>query len=117
MDGAWEPSHRGGAIAAQGKWSEILSLPGTGPPPGARGLCPEGGYEYSVAVYHYARTLALAAKAEGARSIGDMDTAVDWYSSGAVASFLRLKVRHSSLFLFCLLFLSCISMLSLADGG
>ncbi|EIE23263.1 hypothetical protein COCSUDRAFT_47568 [Coccomyxa subellipsoidea C-169] len=75
----------------QGKWNEILNLPGTGPPAGARGLCPTGGYEYSTAVYHYARTLALAAKAEGARVAGDMESAISWYSQGAVTAFMHLR--------------------------
>ena len=77
----------------QGKWHEILSMPGTGPPAGARGLCPEGGYQYSVAVYHYARCLALAAKAEGARSAGDLAAVVGAYAEGAVADFVKLRVR------------------------
>lgn len=72
-------------------------MPGTGPPIRARGLCPEGGFEYSTAVYHYARTLALAAKAEGAKSVGDMDSAVDWYSQGAVTAFLHLRVGDPAL--------------------
>ncbi|BDA50251.1 hypothetical protein COCOBI_15-3800 [Coccomyxa sp. Obi] len=75
----------------QGKWHEILSLPGTGPPAGARGLCPEGGNQYAVAVYHYARCLALAAKAEGARAAGDMDAAISTYAGGALADFLKLR--------------------------
>lgn len=80
----------------QGKWNEILSLPGTGPPAGARGLCPTGGYEYSTAVYHYARTLALAAKAEGARVAGDMESAISWYSQGAVTAFMHLRVSSAA---------------------
>jgi hypothetical protein len=84
-------------LLPQGKWNEILSMPGTGPPIGARGLCPEGGFEYSTAVYHYVRTLALAAKAEGAKSVGDMDSAVDWYSQGAVTAFLHLRVGDPAL--------------------
>ena len=39
----------------QGKWEPIMELPGRGPPPGARALCPDGGGEYATVVYHYAR--------------------------------------------------------------
>lgn len=83
-------------FAAQGKWAEISDLPGTGPPPGARGLCPQGGFEYATAVFHYARALALAAKAEGAAATGDLGSAVEWYASGAIASLDRLRVSPDS---------------------
>ena len=39
----------------QGKWEPIMELPGQGPPPGARALCPDGGGKYAFVVYHYAR--------------------------------------------------------------
>ncbi len=72
-------------------------MPGTAPPPGARGLCPEGGYQYAVAVYHYARCLALAAKAEGVSAAGDLAAAVSAYAGGAVADFVKLRVRAYNL--------------------
>lgn len=43
-----------------GLWDTILQSPV--PPLDARGPCPAQGYEYAVAVYHYTRTLALAAQ-------------------------------------------------------
>ena len=46
------------------KWDDILAIREV--PETARGQCPSGGLPYAMAVYHYARTLALAAKAEGA---------------------------------------------------
>ena len=47
-----------------GKWDDVLAIkeaPGT-----ARGQCPLAGPPYAVAILHYARTLALAARAERA---------------------------------------------------
>ena len=43
-----------------GLWDAILDSPA--PPGSARGPCPAQGYEYAVAVYHYTRTLAQAAR-------------------------------------------------------
>lgn len=48
------------------RWEPLLAI--QGPPPLGRGLCPPGGPEYAAVVYHYARTLALAARAAGAAS-------------------------------------------------
>lgn len=45
---------------AHAMWDEVLAI--AAPPSNARGNCPDGGYAYSVVVYHYARTLALAAR-------------------------------------------------------
>jgi hypothetical protein len=44
-------------------------------------------------VFHYARTLALAAKAEGAAAAGDLPSVVEWYAGGAATSLARLRVR------------------------
>ena len=77
----------------QGKWGAILDQPGRGPPRGARGLCPAGGFEYATVVFHYGRTLALAAKAEGAAAAGDLPSVVEWYAGGAATSLARLRVR------------------------
>jgi hypothetical protein len=77
----------------QGKWGEILDLPGRGPPADARALCPDGGFEYATVIFHYARTLALAAKADGAAAAGDLASVVEWYAQGAAASLQRLEVR------------------------
>lgn len=77
----------------QGKWDAIMELPGRGPPPGARALCPGGGYEYAVTVYHYARTLALAAKAAGVAAAGETGDFYDAYVEGAVKSLNRLQVQ------------------------
>ena len=41
-------------------WDAVLLSPP--PPPEARGPCPAQGYQYGVAVYHYTRSLALAAR-------------------------------------------------------
>ena len=41
-------------------WDAILLSPA--PPPEARGPCPAQGYQYALAVYHYTRCLALAAR-------------------------------------------------------
>ena len=70
-----------------------MDLPGQGPPKGARALCPGGGFEYAVAVYHYARTLALAAKAVGERAAGETGDFYEAYVGGAVKSLNRLRVR------------------------
>lgn len=51
------------------RWEAVLAIPG--PPPQGRGLCPPGGPQYAALVYHYARTLALAARAAGAAARGD----------------------------------------------
>jgi hypothetical protein len=72
-----------------------MELPGQGPPPGARGLCPDGGYGYAVTVYHYARTLAIAAKAAGIAASGQTRDFYDAYVKGAVISLTRLQVRVS----------------------
>lgn len=45
-------------------WDGILESPA--PPATARGPCPAQGYEYAVAVYHYTRSLALAARCAAA---------------------------------------------------
>ena len=50
------------------KWDDILAIREV--PETARGQCPHGGLPYAITVYHYARTLALAAKAEGALQKG-----------------------------------------------
>ena len=50
------------------KWDDILAIREV--PETARGQCPSGGLPYATAVYHYARALALAAKAEGAAQRG-----------------------------------------------
>ena len=50
------------------KWDDILAIREV--PETARGNCPFGGLPYATAVYHYARALALAAKAEGAAQCG-----------------------------------------------
>ena len=50
------------------KWDDILAIREV--PETARGQCPHGGLPYATAIYHYARTLALAAKAEGALQKG-----------------------------------------------
>ncbi len=70
-----------------------MELPGQGPPKTARALCPGSGYEYAVAVYHYARTLALAAKAMGVKAAGETGAFYDAYVDGAVKSLQRLRVR------------------------
>jgi hypothetical protein len=89
-------------LCPQGKWVEILDLPAGGPPKNARGLCPEGGLEYAAAVFHYARTLALAAQADGAKAGGDLESAVQWFKDGAVESLNRLRVtRDLMLWLVC----------------
>lgn len=46
--------------SVHGLWEDILAMPFPGH--AARGPCPDGGYEYAVVVYHYTRTLALAAR-------------------------------------------------------
>lgn len=46
--------------SAHAMWDDILAMPF--PEATARGPCPGGGYDYAVAVYHYTRTLALAAR-------------------------------------------------------
>ena len=51
-----------------GKWEDILAIREV--PETARGQCPFGGKPYATAIYHYARTLALAAKADGALQRG-----------------------------------------------
>lgn len=51
------------------RWEPILAIPSS--PELGRGLCPAGGPQYAAAVFHYARTLALAAKAAGAQARGD----------------------------------------------
>ena len=43
-----------------GLWHAILDNPA--PPGNARGPCPAQGYEYAMAVHHYTRTLAQAAR-------------------------------------------------------
>ncbi len=50
------------------KWDDILAIREV--PETARGQCPFGGLPYATAIYHYARTLALAAKADGAQQKG-----------------------------------------------
>ena len=50
------------------KWDDILPIREV--PDTARGQCPFGGLAYAKAIYHYARTLALAAKADGAQQKG-----------------------------------------------
>ena len=50
------------------KWDDILAIREV--PETARGQCPFGGLPYATAMYHYARALALAAKAEGAAQRG-----------------------------------------------
>lgn len=50
------------------KWDDVLAIREV--PETARGMCPFGGLAYATAVYHYARALALAAKAEGAAQRG-----------------------------------------------
>ena len=82
-----------GPPALQGKWEAIMGLRGRGPPKGARGMCPGGGFEYSVAVYHYARTLALSARAAGLAAAGDTGDFYDAYVTGAVMSLERLQAR------------------------
>ncbi len=69
-----------------------MALPGQGPPKGARALCPDQGYQYAVAVYHYARTLALAAKAVGLRAAGQTGAVYNAYVEGAVMALERLQV-------------------------
>jgi len=69
-----------------------MALPGQGPPKGARALCPAQGYQYAVAVYHYARTLALAAKAMGLRAAGQTGAFYDAYVEGTVMALERLQV-------------------------
>ena len=91
-----EKPMRCSCIGLQGKWGEILDLPGRGPPADARALCPDGGFEYATAIFHYARTLALAAKAEGAAAIGDLDSVKDAYLQGAATSLQRLEVRAAA---------------------
>ena len=51
------------------RWEPILAIPSS--PELGRGLCPAGGPQYAAVVFHYARTLALAAKAAGAQARGD----------------------------------------------
>lgn len=51
------------------RWEPLLAIPSS--PELGRGLCPAGGPQYAAAVFHYARTLALAAKAAGAQARGD----------------------------------------------
>lgn len=41
-------------------WDAILLSPA--PPPEARGPCPAQGHQYALAVYHYTRSLAFAAR-------------------------------------------------------
>ena len=55
------------------KWDDILAIREV--PESARGQCPFGGLPYATAVYHYARALALAAKAEGAAQRGAKEEA------------------------------------------
>lgn len=74
-----------------------MELPGQGPPPSARALCPDGGYDYAVTVYHYARALALAAKAAGIAASGETGDFYDAYVQGAVISLTKLQVRISVL--------------------
>ena len=74
-----------------------MELPRQGPPPGARALCPDGGYDYALTVYHYARTLALAAKAAGIAASGDTGDFYDAYVKGAVISLTKLQVHISAL--------------------
>lgn len=50
------------------KWDDILTIETV--PDVARGQCPLGGQGYAAAIFHYARTLALAAKAAGAAAQG-----------------------------------------------
>ena len=50
------------------KWDDILAIREV--PESARGQCPHGGLPYATTIYHYARTLALAAKTEGALQRG-----------------------------------------------
>ncbi|CAL8468137.1 g7676 [Coccomyxa elongata] len=51
-----------------GKWDDILAIQAV--PENARGQCPMGGIHYVRAIVHYARCLALAAKAAGAAARG-----------------------------------------------
>ena len=50
------------------RWDDILGIREV--PETARGQCPGGGLPYAITIYHYARTLALAAKTEGALQKG-----------------------------------------------
>ena len=54
----------------------------TGPPNGARGMCPNGGLEYADAVQLFARSMALLAKAAGLKAAGDHDDAIAQYVFG-----------------------------------
>ena len=51
-----------------GKWDDALAIKEA--PDTARGQCPLAGPPYAVAILHYARTLALAAKANRAGQEG-----------------------------------------------
>lgn len=56
--GSWTPLLLVQSVYAL--WDDILLSPA--PPPEARGPCPAQGRQYALAVYHYTRCLALAAR-------------------------------------------------------
>ena len=73
------------------RWEAVLAIPG--PPPLGRGMCPPGGPEYAALVYHYARTLALAARAAGAAARGASAPAAQAVAD-ADAELARLQARR-----------------------
>ena len=72
------------------KWDDILAIREV--PETARGQCPHGGLPYATTIYHYARTLALAARSEGAGQRG-LKGERQKLESQAQTSMALLKVR------------------------
>jgi hypothetical protein len=74
------------------KWDDILAIEVV--PDVARGQCPLGGQEYAAAVFRYARTMALAAKAAAAAARGFEEEAAR-LAQLADAELTLLKVRRA----------------------
>lgn len=79
------------------KWTSLNKLPH--PPKNARGMCPIPGlaYQYSVAVWHFARAMYFAAKGDAHVSHGADPEWVDNYYSMSNTDAWRLQVSRALL--------------------
>lgn len=75
------------------KWDDVLAIREV--PETARGQCPAGGLPYATAMFHYARTLALSAKAEGSLQKGFKEEG-QRLKGLAESSMTLLRVRQSA---------------------
>ena len=71
-----------------------MESPGSMPILSSSGNCSEGIRQYAIGAFHFSRTLALAAKLEGALAVADAPEATSVFRHGLAVSLEHLQVIH-----------------------